>query len=60
MVPMPLQKGAAQKTVSRNIAERTHSDDRPHKQNVAIALSMARESMKKKGTEGKTNGATRY
>lgn len=50
---MPLKRGSSRKTISRNIRELEHSNTkrgraRSHKQNVAIALSMARKSRRKK------------
>jgi len=46
---MPLKKGSSRKTISSNIRELEHSQTkagkgRSHKQNVAIALSLARKS----------------
>lgn len=41
---MPLAKGSSQATISANIHELSHSSKkRPHKQIVAIALSMAKK-----------------
>jgi hypothetical protein len=50
---MPLKKGSSRKTISRNIRELEHSTtkagrQRSHKQNVAIALGLARKSRGKK------------
>ena len=47
---MPLKRGRSRKTISHNISELTHHGSRPrsHKQIVAIALSQARKSGKKK------------
>lgn len=46
---MPLKKGKSRKTISANIRELEHSKTkrgrkRSHKQNVAIAMSLARKS----------------
>lgn len=46
---MPLKKGTSKKTISANIRELEHSQtkrgkQRTHKQNIAIALVMARRS----------------
>ncbi len=44
---MPLKKGKSNKVVSENISELRHSG-RPEKQSIAIALSEAGRSNKKK------------
>ena len=47
---MPLKRGKSRKVISENISELTHHGSRPrsHKQIVAIALSEARRTGKKK------------
>ncbi len=47
---MPLKRGKSRKTISANISELTHHGSRPrsHKQIVAIALSEARRTGRKK------------
>ena len=50
---MPLIKGKSQKVISANISELSRSrtkagKSRSHKQNIAIALSEARKSPKRK------------
>lgn len=43
---MPLKKGKSDKTVGKNIATLEH-EGKPHKQAIAIAMSMAGRSKKK-------------
>lgn len=50
---MPLKKGSSKKVISANIRELEHSKTkaglkRTHKQNVAIAMSTARKSKKRR------------
>ena len=50
---MPLHKGSSQKTVSSNISELMHSGYK-HDQAIAIAMSKAGKSRKKKKSSGKS------
>jgi len=52
---MPLKKGSGKKTISANIAELIRSG-RPKDQAVAIAMSKAGKSKRKKSSSGKHSG----
>jgi len=45
---MPLSKSKSQKAISENIKKLEHEGKRSHKQNVAIAMSVAGKSRNKK------------
>ena len=46
---MPLQSGSSKKVISSNVAELVHSG-RPQNQSIAIAMSKAGKSRKKKSS----------
>ena len=46
---MPLRKGKSDKVVGQNIGELMHTGKYPQKQAIAIAMSQAGRSKKKKG-----------
>jgi len=52
-VPKGASKKQKQKVVSENISELEESGKRPHKQNVAIALSDVRKGRRKMSRETK-------
>lgn len=56
---MPLTSGGSQNVISKNISELEESGKRPHKQNVAIALSNARRTSKKSSRKSGRDKSTR-